>query len=90
MPGPSRWRGDAAVLASSTYKLQPTALDDRARAVLQLVKDCHASGVPENAPEVTRDTPETTALLRRLAAESVVLLKNENSVLPLSKSKKVR
>ncbi|EFX00356.1 beta-glucosidase [Grosmannia clavigera kw1407] len=88
MPGPSRWRGDAALLASSTFKLQPDALDERARAMLELVRDCHASGVPENAPEGTNDTPETTALLRRLAAESVVLLKNKEAVLPLSKEKK--
>jgi beta-glucosidase len=92
MPGPSRWRGEAAFLAAATDKLLPTALDDRTRAVLQLVKDCGQSGVPdvdENAQEGTRDTPETAAALRRLAADSVVLLKNERDILPLKKDKKV-
>jgi beta-glucosidase len=45
--------------------------------------------VAENAPEQTRDTPETAALLRRLATDAIVLLKNEQDVLPLSKSKSV-
>lgn len=92
MPGPSRWRGEAAFLAAATDKLTPTALDDRTRAVLQLVKDCGSSGVPgvdENAQEGTRNTRETAAALRRLAADSVVLLKNEKDILPLKKDKKV-
>ncbi|KAJ3541039.1 hypothetical protein NM208_g4789 [Fusarium decemcellulare] len=85
MPGPSKWRGEAAIVAHSTHKLEPTALDDRARAVLTLVEECQASGVPENGTEETRDTPETASLLRKLAADSVVLLKNENNILPLPK-----
>jgi len=91
MPGPSRWRGEAAFLAAATDKLFPTTLDDRTKAVLQLVKDCGHSGVPgvdKNAQEGTRDTPETAAALRRLAADSVVLLKNEKDILPLKKDKK--
>lgn len=89
MPGPSRWRGEAAFLAAATDKLLPTALDDRTRAVLQLVKDCQQSGVGEDAEEGTRNTPETAAALRRLAADAIVLLKNEKSILPLEKDKKV-
>lgn len=89
MPGPSRWRGEAAILAASNDKFSPTALDDRARAVLQFVKDCQASGIEENAPEGQNDTPETAAVLRKLAADSIVLLKNENKVLPLNKDKRV-
>ena len=91
MPGPSRWRGEAAFLAAAADKLTPTSLDDRTRAVLQLVKDCGSSGVPgvdENAQEGTRNTPETAAALRRLAADSVVLLKNEKDILPLKRGKK--
>jgi beta-glucosidase len=89
MPGPSRWRGEAAFLAAATDKLLPTALDDRTRAVLQLAKDCQHSGVDENAKEGTRDTPETAATLRSLAANAVVLLKNDKDILPLKKDKKV-
>lgn len=33
--------------------------------------------------EHTRDTPDEKALMRQLAAASIVLLKNENAALPL-------
>ena len=33
--------------------------------------------------EHTRDTPEEKALMRRLAADSIVLLKNDGNILPL-------
>lgn len=90
MPGPTRFRGDAALHAFVSNKFAPDALDDRARQVLQLVKECAASGIPENAPEGKLDNPETSELLRRVAADSIVLLKNEAEVLPLSKEKPVR
>lgn len=89
MPGPTRFRGEPAVHASACNKFTATALDDRAREVLQLVKECAASGVAENAEEKAVDTPETSALLRRLASESIVLLKNEGNVLPFKKDKKI-
>ncbi|KAH8654450.1 beta-glucosidase [Tricladium varicosporioides] len=88
MPGPSRWRDEAAALAISTNKLRPGALDNCAREVLNLINECSKSGVPENAPEIIRNTPETATLLRRLASESIVLLKNEKNILPLKKGKK--
>ncbi|KKY27000.1 putative glycosyl hydrolase family 3 n terminal domain-containing protein [Phaeomoniella chlamydospora] len=88
MPGPSRWRGEQAFVAASSDKSRPTALDDCARRVLNLVNECVRSGIPENAPELARDTPETTEFLRRLAAESIVLLKNDGGILPLKSHKK--
>jgi len=89
MPGPSRFRGDALKFNVSTDKVREHILDERVRGVLKLVKACAASGVPENAPEVTGDTPETAGLLRRIGNEGIVLLKNDREVLPLKKDKKV-
>ena len=89
MPGPSRWRGPIALHALRSNKIATTTLDERARNVLILVKECAKSGIPEDAPEVKLDNPETSALLRKLAGDSVVLMKNENNVLPLSKDKPV-
>lgn len=57
--------------------------------MLWLVNEAAKSGVKENQTEAKLDTPETAALLRRIAGESIVLLKNENGVLPLSKNKNV-
>lgn len=62
-------------------------LDDRVRAVLTLVKTGIASGIPEKAPETELNRPEDRLLLRRAAAESIVLLKNEDNILPLQKAK---
>lgn len=89
MPGPTRFRGDVAGHAFGANKMHKLTIDERARNVLNLVKQCAASGVKENAEEKTNDTPETAALLRRCAAESVVLMKNDNNVLPLKKDKNV-
>ncbi|PKS07481.1 hypothetical protein jhhlp_006085 [Lomentospora prolificans] len=88
MPGPSRFRGDALKFNVSTDKVREHILDERVRGVLKLIKACAATGVPENAPELTGDTPETAELLRKIGNEGIVLLKNENNVLPLKKDKK--
>ncbi|KAH7203627.1 glycoside hydrolase superfamily [Fusarium oxysporum] len=88
MPGPTRWRGDVLNFAAACEKVWGHVIDDRAREVLKFVKKCAASGVKENGPEKTLDTPETAALLRRIGNESIVLLKNEKSLLPLAKDKK--
>jgi len=48
------------------------------------------TGIPENAPEKTIDTPETAKMLREIGIASQVLLKNDNNVLPFNKHKTVR
>ncbi|KAK7409319.1 beta-glucosidase [Neonectria punicea] len=88
MPGPTMFRGDLLKFATATGKVWGHVIDQRARELLNFVKKCAASGVKENGPEGTLDTPETAALLRKIGNESIVLLKNENSVLPLAKDKK--
>ncbi|KAL3424558.1 glycosyl hydrolase family 3 N terminal domain-containing protein [Phlyctema vagabunda] len=89
MPGPSRWRSSALVHAVSSNKLPEFVLDDRVREVLKLINTASRSGVQEDALETVRDTPEDRALNRRLASESIVLLKNEDAILPLIKSRTV-
>ncbi|KAL7807148.1 family 3 glycoside hydrolase [Trichoderma aethiopicum] len=89
MPGPPRFRGEVLKFNVSNGKPFIHVVDQRAREVLQFVKKCAASGVTENGPETTvNNTPETAALLRKIGNEGIVLLKNDNNVLPLSKSKK--
>jgi beta-glucosidase len=89
MPGPTRWRGGLLEHVVSSRKVPIHKLDDRVRNMLKLVNKCRASGVKEWAPELTNNTSETASLLRKLAAESCVLLKNEGNVLPLKKDKSV-
>jgi len=89
MPGPTRFRGNALGHALTTNKVPKHILDDRVRQMLRLVNRCAASKIPKIVTEKEIDTPETSALLREIAADSIVLLKNTKQVLPLSKSKPV-
>ena len=89
MPGPGRFRGVNLGHAITTNKVPTHVLNTRAKQMLKLIDRCAASKVPENAPETEIDSPESRAILREVACSSIVLLKNENQVLPLSKSKPV-
>lgn len=89
MPGATKWRGETLVQAVGVNKVPQHILDERVRNVLNLINRCAIAKIPENAEEKTADTPETAALLRKIGADSIVLMKNEDKVLPLSKEKKV-
>jgi beta-glucosidase len=83
MPGPARLRGPLAELAVSSRKVARTTIDERARNLLEFVERANRIDVAEE--EGIRDLPEDRALNRKLAADSVVLLKNEKGLLPLRK-----
>lgn len=87
MPGPSYIRGDQITTAIRCGKLKVPDIDCRVRTVLRFIQKLLPLGIPSNAPEKTIESPEISALLRRLSSESIVLLKNENMVLPLQKNK---
>ena len=89
MPGPTRWRGELLTHAVKNNKVKSHILDERVREVLQTVKIAAESGVAEGAEEKGLNRPEDRALLRRAAAESIVLLKNDGNLLPLDKGKRV-
>ena len=48
-----------------------------------MLQRAYDSGIPFDAPEKSLDTPEVRALLRKAAADAIVLLKNEKGLLPL-------
>lgn len=75
--------------AVTANKVSTTQLDHRVRAVLKLVKDSESAGIPENAPENVLNRAQDRALLRRVAAESIVLLKNDDNILPLDPHRKI-
>jgi beta-glucosidase len=52
--------------------------------ILNFVRKAQESGIPFEAPEKPIDTPAVRALLREAANAGVVLLKNDDSILPLS------
>ncbi|KAH8796458.1 glycoside hydrolase superfamily [Hyaloscypha finlandica] len=88
MPGATKWRGEMLTQAVGVNKVPQHVLDERVRNVLNLVNRCAAANIPEHAEEKTADTPETAALLRKIGGESIVLMKNEDNILPLKKDKK--
>lgn len=91
MPGPPKFRTQvliSSLLNSKEIKMKD--INDRVRGVLKLIKFALDSGVPENAEETSdNNTPKTSKFLRELSAETIVLLKNENNILPLKKSDKI-
>lgn len=95
-PGPTKWRAQELVSHSLFSKEQITIndVDDRVKGVLKMLKfvleNQEKTGVKENGPETTdNNTPKTAALLRKIAADAIVLLKNEDDVLPLKKEESV-
>lgn len=89
MPGQSYIRGKLITQALGCRKLLPIELDYCVRNVLNLVKKVMPLGIPENAPEGTVNTKETSKILRKVAGDGIVLLKNKENILPLKKDKTV-
>jgi beta-glucosidase len=96
MPGPPEKRGKLLLKRvtenNSTHILE--AIDASCLRILSLLKDLNLLGLsPEEAaqtrkqPETSSDTPEDRRLLRSVAADSMVLLKNSASILPLLPTK---
>ncbi|KAF9235301.1 glycoside hydrolase family 3 protein [Melanogaster broomeanus] len=87
MPGTNKWRTlDLMNRSIVSRKLTVRTVKERAKKVVELAKR-----VAQEAPELldgdgierTVESDEDKALMRKLAAESIVLLKNDNNLLPL-------
>jgi len=86
MPGPPIWRGVPQVLEGiKAGDIQSGAVDEAVRRILRIVMRSGAFEQHTGRPEQAVDRPEHRALIRTTAAESMVLLKNEGSILPLHK-----
>lgn len=89
MPGPTLMRGRLVNHAIICGKLREDDIDVCVRRILEFIDRLLPLGIPSDAPENTVDTEETAAQLRQLGSASIVLLKNENKVLPFAKDKSV-
>ena len=54
-----------------------------------MLQRAYDSGIPFDAPEQSRDTPEVRALLRKASADATVLLKNDKRLLPITKARTI-
>ncbi|KAJ3812083.1 beta-glucosidase [Lentinula aff. lateritia] len=87
MPGTNKWRTlDLVKRSIGSRKITLRTVKARARKVLEFVQKC-CQECPEvldgDGQERTVETDKDKALMREVAAESIVLLKNEGSLLPL-------
>lgn len=85
MPGSCGKNDSRIVEAVKKGELSEEALDKCARRVLELIDKSLESAKPDTA----WDLEAHHKLARKLAAECIVLLKNEKRLLPLDKSKKI-
>lgn len=87
-PGPPNMRRpDIIKHMLVSMELNPSILDDTVLRVLKTIAKCVESGIPSNGKETTdNNTKSTSKQLRELGSDGIVLLKNDNDVLPLNKT----
>jgi beta-glucosidase len=83
MPGPPRHMGDKLLQAVKAGEVPESQIDDKVSRLLRTTIRTGAFEQPVEPDEQAIDLPEHRALARRVAAESVVLMKNEAQLLPL-------
>jgi beta-glucosidase len=84
MPGPTRFRKlEDVKKALDDGKLDSKTIDDRALSILKFVKESGKFEHPETPEEEAIINPEHQKLIREAGAQGMVLLKNENNILPL-------
>lgn len=85
MPGPTRDRGEKLVAAVRENRVPAETVKSAARRILLLLERVNAFADPKMEEEKAVDRPEHRALIRKLGAEGIVLLKNDG-ILPLDKT----
>ena len=81
MPSPPVYFGDSLLVAVKKGLVPESVVNDKARRILRVM---FKLGLFDKQPrEGAADTPEHRALARKVAEQSIVLLKNEGNLLPL-------
>ncbi|SDJ53331.1 beta-glucosidase [Frankineae bacterium MT45] len=83
--------GDNAVQLLAQHRITQQEIDDAVRRILRIKFALGLFDHPyvDEAGEVTSVTPANRAEARRTAGKSIVLMKNDNALLPLRKSTKI-
>ena len=85
MPGPPAWWGQKLIEAVQNGEVKETTIDDKVHRILRIMARTGALDTPELKEEASIDRPEHRQVIRKAAAEGIVLLKNEGDVLPIDK-----
>ncbi len=88
MPGPARHMGDKLLAAVREGSVAIDAIDAKVRRHLRLLLRTNRLDATEPGPERSVDEPAHRALIRRVGAEGMVLLKNEG-LLPLADPRRI-
>ena len=84
MPGPSNVWGNALIEAIKNKKVAEDLIDDKVKRILSIAEFSKRFDQPKIKNEEAIDNPEHRKLLRKAAADGMVLLKNDD-MLPLKK-----
>lgn len=87
MPGPAHWMGADLLAAVQAGELFIEHIDDKVLRLLKTIQRCDVFDNLVSQPEKAINNPKHRALARRTAAEAIVLLKNEEGILPLQTDK---
>lgn len=89
MPAPLVHRGERLLEALRSGLVTDKVLNDRARKIIELLLKTERFQKPEDRPERYQINPARDEFIARASAEGIVLLKNQNNVLPLRKGARV-
>lgn len=89
MPGPTKWRGQKLLKAIKEDRVLESTVNSSARRVLELLRKLNRFENPEEPPESEATNIERDTFICNAAAEGMVLLKNDRSVLPLPPNAKI-
>jgi beta-glucosidase len=84
MPGPAKYYGRLLVDAVQNWQIDGALIDQSVRRILSVIIRTGKLDDPSHLPPGAVNTPEHQSLARELAEESITLLKNDGSLLPLS------
>ncbi len=86
MPGPALYFGQYLEAAVNNWQVDETDIDEAVRRILRLLSWAGMIG-ERRSVNISSEPADHRDLARELAAESMVLLKNNASILPLKKEK---
>ena len=87
MPGPARWMGEK--ILSRDKDINEDVMNDQARRLFRTMFRTNAFEA-SRGKERSEDRPEDRRLIRDAGAEAIVLLKNEDKILPIDPSRIIK